>query len=317
MQFASPYLLALAILLPLFVLWQIRGERGSNPVRLSSVSALRTIRPDWRIRLRWLPTGLRLLAILLLIIGLARPQKGNADASIPGEGIDIVLALDISRSMVDSRIDGTPKSEIAKQAVTDFIRGRENDRIGMVVFQREAFALSPLTLDYQALLRLVDQVQNGLLPEGTGIGMGIAESINLLRDSRAQSRTIVLLTDGENNELLVPPLQAARLAEALNIRVYTIGFLGGTFSGASGQSARRIEESLTEIANITNAKYYAATDEESLDAIYEEIGQLEKSRVERDRFMTFDELLAYFALPALGLLVVEVILRGTVFRRMP
>jgi Ca-activated chloride channel family protein len=260
--------------------------------------------------------ALRLLAVALLILAMARPQRGEASGTLPSEGIDIVLLLDISSSMTHTAGGGQTKLEAAKAVVKEFIRSRENDRVGLVVFQEETYLGSPLTLDYSALARIVDQMDRDLLPDGTAIGLATMEGLNTLRESEAKSRIMILLTDGQNNQHLVEPEQAAEIAATLNVRVYTIGFAASGPSAGPGASGID-EETLQRMAEVTEAQYYRATDAETLREIYREIGELETSRVERQGFTRYDELAPFLLVPALGLVLMEAALAATALRRAP
>ena len=325
LHFETPYFLLLLPLLPALAWWQLR-RRPTGALTVASVRLVSDLRPTWRVRHRWLLPALRLIALGLIVVALARPQTGRAGAEVPAEGIDIVLALDVSSSMTESALGGGTRMETAKQVLSDFIAGRENDRLGLVAFRSRSLALSPLTLDYQALQRLVGRADDSPLPDGTAIGLAVADSLNLLRESRARSRIVILLTDGENNRLEVEPLSSARIAGALKMRVYTIGVvdpaleaIGGT-SPAGPPSPRRLdvnEATLRRMAEVSGGRYYAADSPDTLARIYDEIGDLEKSRVGRRRFSAFDERAALLLVPALALLGLEVLLAGTVFRRVP
>ncbi len=223
MEFALPAALAFA-LLALPVAWLAR--RRARGYSVPSVSPVAGIQPTWRLRAaRALPV-LRVLAVVALAVAVAGPRKGNATAVIPGEGIDIALSLDISSSM-EQRFGNSTRLEVTKDVIREFIKQRENDRIGLVVFQKDALSLSPPSLDYDALDRMVADVESGLLPDGTGIGVGLANALNMLQDSTAASRVVILLTDGEHNADSISPEEAAQLAVALKIRVYTIGVVSG------------------------------------------------------------------------------------------
>jgi Ca-activated chloride channel family protein len=243
---------------------------------------------------------------------------------VPAEGIDIALALDISGSMTESTFGDRTPLEVEKQVVSDFIAGRENDRLGLVAFRSQSLVLGPLTLDYQALQQIVARADDSPIPDGTAIGLAVADSLNLLRESQARSRIVILLTDGENNRPEVEPLTAARIAGALKIRVYTIGVVdtarGGDGEGSDWSatpSPSVDEEALRRMAEVSGGRYYRAASPDTLAQIYDEIGKLEKSRVGQERFSAFDERSALFLLPALALLGLEVLLASTVFRRAP
>lgn len=320
MEFQAPYALLLLLALPALLLWQLRGSPSDASVPLSSLEAARTTPTTWRLRGRWVLPLLRLLALALLVLGLARPRSGQAEALIPAEGIDIVLTLDTSSSMQIAVAGQTPPFEAAQQVLKDFIRSRENDRLGLVVFRAETFLLSPPTVDYRALQGLVDQAGEVDLPDGTAIGLAVADSLNLLRESKARSRIVVLLTDGENNRREVEPLTAARIAEALGIRLYTIGIIeeGKMQPGSAlAQRASVDEEALRRMAEMTGGLYFRATSPDALARIYQEIDRLERSRVGGQRFAAFDELAPFFLVPALVLLALEAALGATLFRRLP
>jgi Ca-activated chloride channel family protein len=310
MEFALPAALALA-LLALPVAWLAR--RRARGYSVPSISPVVGIQPSWRLRAARALPALRVLAVLALAIAVAGPRKGNATAAVPGEGIDIALALDISSSM-SQRFGNSTRLDVTRDVIREFIKGRENDRIGLVVFQKDAMSLSPPSLDYEALDRMVADVESGLLPDGTGIGVGLANALNMLQDSTAASRVVILLTDGEHNADSISPEEAAQLAVALKIRVYTIGVV----SGSSPFNNREIDEALLrDIAERTNARYFTASSPEALADVYEEIGSLETSRISRESFERFTELAPWFAGAAAGLLLLELVLRGTVLRRSP
>ena len=316
MSFASPWLL---LLLPVTAaLLLARGLVHPRRPRLAvaDIGPLRAAAaPSWRLRMRWLPWLLRAAAIALLILAAARPQRGLALTVLPEDGIDIVVALDISGSMSDLAEPGRDapnKLEAAQVVINEFIESLEGDRIGLVAFQSRALLLSPLTLDHDALQRQVETTESGLIADGTAIGLGIAEALNLLRESPARSRIVVLLTDGENNQGEVPPMQAARIAETLGIRVYTIG-LHGAARGGSRVDVRLLQE----IAAVTDAGYFDAATQDELAEAYREVRRLERSRVGERRFTEFREYGPLFAVAALLLLAAEAGLRATAFRRYP
>ena len=324
LHFESPYFLLLLLLIPPLAAWRIR-RRPTGALTLPSLGLVTDLRPTWRVRYRWTLPALRLVALALLVVALARPQAGQAGAEVPAEGIDIVLALDISSSMTQSTLGGETRMEAAKQVLHDFIAGRENDRLGLVAFRSRSLALSPLTLDYEAVQALVDGADDSPLLDGTAIGLAVADSLNLLRESQARSRVVILLTDGENNRLEVEPLAAARMAGALRMRIYTVAVVAGPPTSAGGlepavPTVRRLnvnEAALRRMAEVSGGRYYRADSPDTLAGIYEEIGELEKSRVGRKRFSAFDERAALFLVPALALLGLEVLLASTVFRRAP
>jgi Ca-activated chloride channel family protein len=261
--------------------------------------------------MRWLPSALRWLAVALIVVALARPREGLAVTTIPEEGIDVVVTVDVSSSMTTSLGPGVTRISAARSVVSDFIDSLSGDRIGLVTFQSRALTLSPLTLDKGAIKQRVASLKPGLLPDGTAIGMGVSEALTLLRDSAAKSRVVVLLTDGQNNSGEIDPLTAAQLAKALGVRIYTIGFTGN-FGGDTVDRTM-----LRNMAEPTGGRYFDASTEEDLAAAYREIGDLERSRVGERTFTSFRELAPPLIAVALGLLVVEVVLRSTWLRRYP
>jgi Ca-activated chloride channel homolog len=275
------------------------------------VSLLSGLRPTRRIRFRWLPTLLRAGAIALLVVALARPQKGQAQSELPGQGIDIAIVLDTSSSM-STTFGNETRLAVAQRVIKDFISGRKDDRIGLVIFRDESLVLSPLTLDYDALKRLLDGVSNVNLSDGTAIGLGLGESLNLLRESKARSRVAILLTDGQNNNDTLQPAAAAKIAQTLGIRLYTIGVIDPRSRGAGGNVD---EKALTEMANVTGGRYFPADSPQALANVYQSIDQLEKSRVGRIQFAAYDELALYFLAAALAFLAAELFLNATVWRR--
>jgi Ca-activated chloride channel family protein len=311
--FNDPYLLVLLLALPVLLFLKRRAGDAAPPGRFSSVSLLAGFRPTWRLRYRWLPTAIRAAALALLVVAIARPQTGQADSVLPGEGIDIALVLDLSSSMRSNSLGTGSRQEVAQRVLTDFIKGRTEDRIGLVIFREESLVLSPLTLDYDALTQLLVQAPQVGLSDGTAIGVGLATAVDVLRDSRARSRVAILLTDGENTAGTIEPLAAARIAETLGIRVYTIGVLA---PGARAAGQLNVNEAaLREIAKVTGGQYYPAESEQALAAIYDSIEELEKSRVGRPQYGEYNELAAYFIVVALALLALELGLRGTVWRQ--
>jgi Ca-activated chloride channel family protein len=312
MSFADPYLLLLLLALPLALLLKRRAGDGGAAGRFSNVDLLTGYKPTWRLRLRWLPTFVRVAALALLVVALARPQTGQAQSELPGQGIDIALVLDTSSSM-SSDFGPDSRLAVAQRVIGNFIEGRKNDRLGLVIFRSTSLVLSPLTLDYDALNQIVQQVSSVNLPDGTAIGVGLSDALNLLRESRARSRVVILLTDGENNSGTIDPLVAAHIAETLGIRVYTIGIIdpGSRARGTVGVD----ERALQEMSNVTDGRYFPAESEQALSQIYASIDQLEKSRIGRPQFGIYNELAVYFLAAALGLLALELTLRGTVWRQ--
>lgn len=310
MELAHPYLLPFALLAIPVALLAMRRRGAPHPV--PSAAGLSGAPSTFRLRAaRWLP-ALRVAAVLLLVVGLARPRAGRAEALVPAEGIDIALSLDISSSMdANSLGGGKSRLDVTREVIRDFIKGRTNDRIGLVVFQEDALPMAPLTLDYAALDRVVAEINSGILPDGTGIGVGLSSALTMLRDSPARSRIVILLTDGEHNAKSIHPNDAAAMAEALRIRVYTIGVEGAT--GARGHSFD--EELLKSIASRTGGKYFLARSGSELADVYAEIGKLETSRLDHERYERFVEYGPWLALAGAALLLSELVLRGTWLRR--
>tara|TARA_Y100000588_G_scaffold394399_2_gene514651 strand:+ start:2811 stop:3761 length:951 start_codon:yes stop_codon:yes gene_type:complete len=304
-----PFLVALA---GISLFWPTR----STALAISSIEIIRgSSLLTWRLRLRWLPTTLRWVVLILIVMALARPQKGLTVSQVPSEGMDIVIAFDVSSSMevpTNSAL-GTTRLSQAQRVVDPFIKNLEGNRVGVVIFQSKALALSPLTHDIAAIRRRVENLASGLILDGTAIGDGIGEALVLLEDSPARSRVIVLLTDGQNNAGIISPDQATQLAAALDVRVYTIGF----FSGVSPDAIQIDAASLQSIADGTEAKYFNASSPEELVNAYSEIGQLERSRIGERRYVGFREYAPALLLPAVILLLGESALRTTWLRRYP
>lgn len=330
MRFASSLFLLILLIVPLLIKhFRERQTKKQGSIRFSKVHRLRQAVPTGLARYYGIIFSvLRIVTIVLLIVALARPQSSKGDELITTEGIDIILTLDVSGSMQAEDFDPN-RLEAAKKVAADFIRGRKNDRIGLVVFAGHSVTQAPLTLDYGVLLSLLDRVQIGILQEdGTAIGMAIANSVNRLRNSQAKSKVIILLTDGVNNRGEIDPLTAANLAKAMGLKIYTIG------AGSKGRAyvtindpifgKRRVpiqadldEETLQKVAKMTGGKYFRATDAESLANIYTEIEQLEKSQIDVKQYKEYVELFPYLAYIALGLLCVEIVLTNTRFRKIP
>lgn len=328
-QFANPDLLwLLLVLLPLAALYIWRERRkGSAAVRISTVAPLEGAAKGVRYRLRHLPFVLRCAALALIIVALARPQNSQHGSSTTTEGIDIVLAMDVSTSML-ARDFEPDRITAAKDVAAKFIADRPNDRIGIVAFAGESFTQSPLTTDRSTLQTLLGQLRTGIIDDGTAIGNGLATAVNRLRESSAKSKVIILLTDGVNNAGQVAPAMAADIAASYGIRVYTIGV--GTRGTAPYPvqdmwgSIRYMpvpveidEEILRQIASLTGGEYFRATDKNTLSQIYDQINEMEKSRVETSEYMTHTELAGRYMLWAFALLVAEFLVRYMLLRRLP
>ena len=322
LSFESPWLLFLlpAVLVLAALPYWWKGRMGPAGMRYADTNLVSGSARSLRLRVMPFVPALRFLALALVIAAAARPQVADAREVIRGEGVDIAIALDISGSM--GQTDFAPhRLGAAKQIIAEFIEERRYDRIGLVVFSQEAFIQSPPTLDHDVLLRLLADVhladQLGI-EDGTAMGSGMATAANMLKDSDSESRLVTLLTDGVNNAGQLDPLTVATAAEALGIKLYTIGVGTSQPSGAGGAEESPLdEETLREIADITKAKYYRATDTEGLRDIYAEINALEQSEVEVLVFTRYQELLGWFLAPGLALLLLEVLLSRTVFRRIP
>ncbi len=331
-RFASPWLLLLLLIIPLLAAMPFWQKKYAQPagLRYADTRFTANLPRSWRTILRPMLRILRLIIIALVIVALARPQFGQARELIKGEGVDIALALDISGSMASLDFEPQNRLEAAKQVISDFVNERQYDRIGLVVFAREAFNQSPPTVDHGVLLRLLDQVKLSTdlgLDDGTAIGLGLANAANMLKDSTAKSKVIILLTDGVNNSGQIDPLTAAEAAKALGIKVYTIGAakpgqVPVPQQGLFGphvvyQESVLDEDTLRQIAKTTGGLYFRAKDTAGLQKIYNEINSLEKSKIEVRTYTRYHELASWVLLPALATLLLEMFLRQTVFRKIP
>ena len=328
MHFASPYYLwLLTLLVPMIGYYVWRTLQGGAAIRISSVAGVVRAPKTVRYYLRHLPFALRAAAFALLVVALARPQDVEQNVRTNTEGIDIMLAIDVSGSML-ARDFKPDRITAAKEVAGSFIADRYGDRIGLVAFAGEAFTQSPLTTDQSTLQTLLARIRSGLIEDGTAIGNGLATAINRLRESEAKSKVIILLTDGVNNRGEIAPLTAAEIAKAQGIRVYTIGV--GTEGMAPypaidmfgnitfvNQKVEIDEKTLTAISDMTGGKYFRATDKAKLKAIYDEINQLEKSKVEVIEHVSYHELYLAWVLAALGLLLAEFLLANLVLKRIP
>lgn len=329
-RLANPLWLLALLALPVLILVRRTRVRPATLV-YSDLDLVEDLPSSARVRFDWVLPLLRFLGTGLLVIALARPQSGHALEVIRGRGIDIVMALDISGSM--AALDFEPQNRLgaAKQVIDEFVARRRFDRIGLVVFAREAFSQSPPTLDYDVLRQLLSEIELGPelgLEDGTAIGLGIAQAATMLQDPQAPSRVVILLTDGVNNAGQVDPVTAARAAAALGIKIYTVGAARPgqvpipVDDPLFGRTTRVMEseideETLQRIADETGGMYFRAKDTAGLQQIYEQIDQLEKSTAEVQYFTRYRELAGWFLLPALGLLLLEFALRRTVFRSLP
>ena len=332
MTFAQPYFLLFLLLLP--VLAWLKGKVGFQPAFLySSVQLVRGITGITRSRAGSFLLNLRWLALALFIIALARPQLGEGETKITASGIDIVIAIDLSGSMSseDFQLQGQRVNRlmIAKDVLQKFIAKRPNDRIGLVAFATDAYIAAPLTLDHDFLMQNLDRLEIAAPgKDQTAIGSALAAALNRLRELKSKSKIVILMTDGQNNAGKVPPLTAAEAAETLKVKVYTIGV--GTRGlapipyidafGRKGYKQQPVdidEETLTQIAKRTGGKYYRADKTETLRSIYDEIDRLEKTEIEVKKYQRYRELFPLVALPGLVVLLLEVILNHTVWRKLP
>lgn len=318
MEFAnSGYLLLLILLIP-YLLWYFLCGKGKEPtIKMSDTFAYQHISKSWRIRMIHLPMFLRCLVYTLVVIVLARPQTYNSWDNKDAEGIDIMLTMDISASMLTEDVFPN-RIEVAKEVASDFISGRPNDNIGLTIFAGEAFTQCPMTVDHAALLNLLhnvrtDLVVKGLIQDGTAIGMGLANSVSRLKDSKAKSKVIILLTDGSNNVGSISPMTAASIAKKYGIRIYTIG-LGKESEGDLGAIDYK---TLQNIAVSTNGEFYRAQSQAELSKIYQDIDKLEKTKLRVKAYSHLHEAYMPFAWLALILFCLDLLLRLTVFRRLP
>ena len=329
MHFASPhYLWLLTLLAPMIAYYVWRTMQGGAAIQISTVEGVARAPKSVRYYLRHLPFALRAAAFGLLVVALARPQQIEQNVRTSSEGIDIMLAVDVSGSML-ARDFKPDRITAAKEVAGSFISDRYGDRIGLVAFAAEAFTQSPLTTDQSTLQTLLAQIRSGLIDDsGTAIGNGLATAINRLRESDAKSKVVILLTDGVNNRGEITPITAAEIAKAQNIRVYTIGV--GTEGMAPypavdmfgnitfvKQKVEIDEKTLTAMAEMTGGRYFRATDNAKLKAIYDEINQLEKSKVEVTEHLSYHEQFLAWVLAALGLLLAEFLLANLVLKRIP
>jgi Ca-activated chloride channel family protein len=327
-RFADPWVLAGLVLIPALLYWFLKKTpMRSATIRFSNLGLVREIQPGRRIGPRIILAILRTLAVGFLILAMARPQSGIRGEEVITQGGYLILAMDISSSMLAEDIRPN-RVEAAKQVAAKFVQGRKNDRIGMVVFSAQGFTQCPLTLDYGILLQFLDQIHVGMIEDGTAIGMGLATAVNRLRTSEAKSKVIILLTDGRNNRGEIDPVTAAGLAQAFGIRIYTIG------AGTRGTAMYPVQDPffgkryvpmqvdidegmLGEIARLTGGRYFRATDRQSLEEIYREIDQLEKTKIRVTEYTRYSEWFMIFAGAAVLMLLAEVALANTRFRKIP
>jgi Ca-activated chloride channel family protein len=327
-RFAYPQAFFLLILLIPLLYFELAGKRKRRSVAFSSLDLLVEARLGAGPVKKYGKAALRALVLVLIVIAAARPQTGRSESSIRTQGIDIMLVLDTSGSMQAQDFQPKNRLYVAKEVVKEFISKRKNDRIGLVVFSAQALSQCPLTLDYDVLRSLVDRVDFGMLQDGTAVGVALATACNRLKDSKAKSRIVVLLTDGQNNTGIISPATAANIARSLGIKVYTVGV--GTRGLApvpvdDPMFGRRLvqmqvnldEEALQQIAKATDGAYFRATDAEELKTIYAKIDELEKTTIETRTFANYTDKYPFFVFPALLLLVLELGLGESVWRESP
>ena len=332
MEFANKeYLLLLLLIIP-YLIWYVMYRKKTEPtLRMSDTFAFRYAPRSWKVTLMPLSMLLRLLVFVMIVMVLARPQTQNSWDSKTVEGIDIMLAMDVSTSMLAEDLRPN-RIEAAKQVASEFIIGRPNDNIGLAIFAGESFTQCPMTTDHASLLNLLQNVRTdiaarGLIEDGTAIGMGLANAVSRLKDSKAKSKVVILLTDGSNNRGDISPSTAAEIAKSLGIRVYTIGVGTNKVAPYPMPVAGGVQyvnvpveidtKTLSEIASITEGDFYRATNTNELRKIYKEIDQLEKSKLNVKTFSKRYEAYQPFALVAVLALLLEILLRVTIFRRIP
>jgi Ca-activated chloride channel homolog len=326
-HFTDPEYLYLLLVIPVSAVWYwYRGRNSAAEMFMPSSDAFANGKPSLKLRLRPLLFALRMLAIAFVILALARPQSNISRQDISVEGIDIVMATDISGSMLAE--DFKPnRLEASKDVATEFISSRPNDRIGLVVFSGESFTQCPLTTDHSVLINLYNDIRSGMIDDGTALGDGLATAVSRLKESKTASKVIILLTDGVNNMGALDPLSAAEIAQLYSIRIYTIGV--GTiglapypFETPFGIQYQNVEVKIDEpllkkISKMTNGKYFRATNKRNLANIYQEIDKLEKSKIDVTEFKRKKEEFFPLVILALLLLCAEIILRQTYFRSNP
>ncbi|MEM7354580.1 MAG: VWA domain-containing protein [Acidobacteriota bacterium] len=314
--------------------WLARKRRKAAAVRFSNIRPLQRLKPSRTLILRRLFQGLRLVTVALLMMAMARPQTGRTHTQVRTEGIDIVLVIDTSGSMqaldleANRRIsERRNRLQVVKGVVEDFVEKRDNDQIGLVVFGAEAFTQCPLTLDHGIVATFMDRIEIGMAGDATAIGTAVGTAIKRLKDSEAKSKVVVLLTDGRSNAGSLTPTKAAEVAATFGIKIYTIGaggrdkapFIVDSFFGKQVvyQDVEIDDQTLMEMARVTGGQYFRAEDEQALQKIYQEIDELEKTEITMSSYMEYNEQFRWFVIPALGLLLIEVLMLGTRFRKLP
>ena len=327
MVFANiEYLFLLILLIPYVVWYVMKWRKTQASLQVSDMRVYAKAPKSYKSYLVHLPFALRVLTIMLIILVLARPQTTNKWHNSEIEGIDIMLAVDVSTSMLAEDLQPN-RLEAAKSVAAEFVNGRPNDNIGLTLFAGESFTQCPLTVDHAMLLNLFNGIKCDLITDGTAIGMGIANAVTRLKDSKAKSKVIILLTDGTNNMGDISPLTAAEIAKTYGIRVYTIGVgTNGTarYPYPVGNTVQYInipveidENTLTQIAGITDANYFRATSNSKLKEVYTEIDKLEKTKLNVKEYSTREEQYRWLALAAFICLLLEVLLRNTILKHIP
>lgn len=330
MRFQAPWFLLLLTVIP-FMGWYGLRRFASTQIRFSSLYVLGQLKSPRTLLWRKMLVLARCAAMALFILALARPQSGITSTSIATEGIDIMLCLDTSGSMQaldfkEKRLR-VPRLEVVKRVVDSFIKGRKNDRIGMVVFGQEAFTQCPLTLDYGVLISFLKEIEIGMAGDSTAIGSALAVCVKRLKDLPSKSKVIILLTDGRHNAGSITPATAADIAKSFNIKIYTIGvgsegeapFLVDALFGKQYvyQKVDLDEDTLRDVAKRTGGKYFRATNTEALEDIYRQIDAMEKTEITKNEYREYEELFAWFLIPGLALLLLEILLANTRLRKIP
>jgi Ca-activated chloride channel family protein len=328
-RFQDPIFLVFVLVAIGILAYYIKFRRArAASIKYSDINLVRRLKPSFRIRERHVLPVLRTLAIVFLAFALARPQSGRKGQEISSEGIDIILALDISGSMRAEDFKPHNRLYVAKQVIKEFIEGRHTDRIGLVVFSKQSFTQCPLTLDYGVLFNFLDKVSFGMIEDGTAIGLAIANAVNRLRESEAKGKVVILLSDGRNNAGEIDPITAAQAAKAMKVKIYTIG------AGKPGNAPYPVDDpifgkryiyveneidepTLQQIAQITGGEYFRAKDEEALSRIYKQISGMEQTEIKVKEYLQYNELFSNYALVGLLLLVTEIVLANTRYRKIP
>ena len=329
LHFTNVRALLLLGLIPLLV-WRYlrRVKEGDGSLLFGSTIAFEGVHQPWTVRFRHVLFAVKMVALALAVLALARPQKGTEEEEILTEGIDIIVALDASGSMAAEDLTPHNRLYVAKHVVRQFVEGIKHDRVGLVVFAGKAFTRCPLTLDYGVVLHVIDSIELGTIEDGTAIGSALATCLNRLRESKARSKVVILVTDGVNNRGEVQPLDAAKIARTLGVKIYTVGV--GTKGTARvpvrdpnygmvyvNMPVEIDEASLAQIAGSTGGIYYRATDRQSLEKIFQEIGRLEKTRIEVKTYTHYNERFLEFLLPAFTLALMGTIAAYTRFQKVP